>query len=136
MRRSLAGLVLVLTMCASGCTAGCRADFAAGSSPREQLCTVLGADAADVDALTPLVDGAAEDPASPLPGPLLSIALIYRTHEDAFDDLGPYRAAIELTAALVELAEEGLAGSSTLSPEVRASVGAIDATLERDPCDT
>lgn len=116
----------------------CSSDYDAGSTPEAQLCNVLVAELdtfPDDFELEPTLDGAAGDPAAELPAELLAIALAYRTHESAYDQLGEFRPAIEFTAHLVELSTDGLIGPSTLSPAVLDSALAVDEALRGGACD-
>jgi hypothetical protein len=117
--------------------AACSADYDAGSTPEEQLCNVLVAELEtfpDDFELEPVLDGAAGDPTD-LPAELLAIAVAYRAHESAYDQLGEFRPAIEFTAHLVELSTDGLIGPSTLSPTVLDSALAIDEALGAGACE-
>lgn len=117
---------------------GCSTAYVFGSSPAEQLCNVLQPTLALVKApdeflIEPALEDAARDP-SDLPSELLAINVAYRTKQDAYDQLGPYEAAIEFTASIVDLAQGQLMGPSTLSPKVRESALAIDRALQKGTC--
>ena len=67
--------------------------------------------------LVPALEGAARNPRD-LPSELLAINVTYRTNQDAYDQLGPYEAAIAFTSSLVEMSQDGSIGPSTLTPKV------------------
>lgn len=128
-------IALVIGLFLLGSCASQRADV--GTTPNEQLCHVLKGiaptDGRPIPALTPMLEAGAKRPAD-LDADLGGITLVFRTSEAAYDNLGPYRPAIEFTASLVELSRKGLIGPSALSPTVRASAAKVDRAVKAGAC--
>lgn len=130
--------LLPVVAVAAGVAAACSTSYDAGDTAEEQLCDVLRtaietSDAGEDLRLEPLLDAAATDPTE-VPTELLAVALSYRTHESAYDQLGPYRPAITFTAHLVDLAVGDLLGPSRLTATVVDSALAADQVLAAGTC--